>query len=95
MCIAQHPLPFFPQLRAPPQLRRRAGRSACRGAVDAQARKSGDLSSLSHCDLQVMALTWQLHCEATGTQLSDLPTAEVSIAALRCIRGCPASGSCG
>ena len=38
----------------------------------AQAQKSGDLRSLSLCDMEVMALAWQLHCEATGTQLAPV-----------------------
>ena len=38
-------------------------------AVRAQAQKSGDLRSLSLCDMEVMALTWQLHCEATGVKI--------------------------
>lgn len=44
--------------------------------VNAQARKSGDLSSLSHCDLQVMALTWQLHCEANGISMTPPASAQ-------------------
>jgi RNA-binding protein NOB1 len=35
-----------------------------------QARRTGDLRSLSLPDLKLMALTWQLHCEAEGTSVS-------------------------
>lgn len=52
-------------------------------AVDAQARKSGDLSALSHCDLQVMALTWQLHCEAKGIVMAAAEAAEPAVPAGR------------
>ena len=44
-------------------------------AVRTQAQKSGDLRSLSLCDMEVMALAWQLHCEATGTLMAPVKTA--------------------